>query len=149
MALSYHQPQQGVRYEMATSVLTGEIVWIHGPFPCGTFPDLRIFRLGLKRFLDWGERVSADRGYRGDRTIITPFNPRSDEHQEEMGRARARHEVLNGKVRRFDALEDCWRHDTNKHYFVYASACVITNIEIRNGVFDPFVCTADHDNLDL
>jgi hypothetical protein len=33
----------GVHYEVTISIQSGDIVWIHGPFPCGKFPDLTIF----------------------------------------------------------------------------------------------------------
>ena len=28
-----------VRYEVAVSIQSGDIVWIHGPFPAGGWPD--------------------------------------------------------------------------------------------------------------
>jgi hypothetical protein len=45
----YNKP--GIRYEVATCINTGHIVWIHGPFPCGSHDDRTVFRLGLKNFL--------------------------------------------------------------------------------------------------
>jgi hypothetical protein len=58
----------GLRYEVATCIQTGDIVWINGPFPCGKYPDLTIFRLGLLHMLEDGEMVEADAGYRGEPT---------------------------------------------------------------------------------
>ena len=54
----------GVRYEVALAISTGDIVHINGPFPCGNFPDLKIFRAKLKGMLEDGEMVEANRGYR-------------------------------------------------------------------------------------
>ena len=53
----------GLRYEIGVPIASGEIVWTHGPFPCGSFPDLKIFRMGMKSALTRGERVVADAGY--------------------------------------------------------------------------------------
>lgn len=48
-----------VRYEIAVCIQTGWIVWINGPFPCGT-PDLCIARSGLVIYeLDMGATTMA------------------------------------------------------------------------------------------
>ena len=41
-------------------------MWINGPFPCGQYPDIKIFRQDLKFELEDGEMVEADLGYRGE-----------------------------------------------------------------------------------
>ena len=44
---------------------------MNGPFPCGQYPDLKIFRLGLKNKLEYcKEKVEADDGYRGEEDYI-------------------------------------------------------------------------------
>ena len=58
--------KSGLRYEVAVDILRGFIVWIHGPFPAGAWPDISIFRHALKDHLDTHERVEADDGYRGE-----------------------------------------------------------------------------------
>jgi DDE superfamily endonuclease len=135
----------GVRYELGTCINTGEIVWFHGPFPCGSHPDLKIYRLGLKRLLNIleGERVWGDKGYRGDLSTITRYDAVSREHKKEMGRARARHETVNGRFADFGALKNVWRHDLNKHYLAYCSIAIITQLETTNG-FPPFECFSQH-----
>ena len=52
----------GLRYEVALCVLTGEIVWVHGPFEPGMCNDLMIFQSALMSMLDPGERAEADDG---------------------------------------------------------------------------------------
>jgi hypothetical protein len=52
----------GVRYEVAVCIQTGHIVWIHGPFPAGSWNDLKIFQMKMKALLKPGERVEADGG---------------------------------------------------------------------------------------
>ena len=34
----------GVRYEVALSIQSADIVWVNGPFPAGAWPDINIFR---------------------------------------------------------------------------------------------------------
>ena len=45
----------GVRYEVAECIRSGDLVWINGPFPCGQWPDLKIFREALIYELRDGE----------------------------------------------------------------------------------------------
>ena len=53
----------GVRYEVGVCIRTGWIVWVNGPFPCGTWPDLKIAKERLSHCLDDGEKVIANGGY--------------------------------------------------------------------------------------
>lgn len=55
----------GLRYEAAVCILTGELVWINGPFEPGIWNDVSIFRSCLLSMLEDGERVEADDGYIG------------------------------------------------------------------------------------
>ena len=58
---------------MAICIQTGWIVWTNGPFPCGSFPDSKIFlQEGLKFELGENERVEVDNGYRGDVAFSGP-----------------------------------------------------------------------------
>ena len=50
----------GLRYELGVGIKTGDLVWVHGPFPCGQYNDLTIFKSGLANYLDKNERVEAD-----------------------------------------------------------------------------------------
>jgi hypothetical protein len=60
----------GVCYEIAVCIQTGWIVWINGPFPCGT-PELCIAQSALIFELDNNEKYLADGGYKdGLETIL-------------------------------------------------------------------------------
>ena len=52
--------KSGLRYEVAICFLTGNVVWINGPFPCGRYNDILIFRISLMSHLTDRERVEAD-----------------------------------------------------------------------------------------
>jgi hypothetical protein len=83
----------GLRYELAVCIKTGEIVWLHGPFPAGDRPDVNIFRHALKHYLGENERVEADDGYVGDdpKIVKTPRGIRFMESKEfHSARAEAR-----------------------------------------------------------
>jgi hypothetical protein len=67
----------GLRYEIGVCIQTGDIVWVNGPFKCGPWPDLSIFRINLKNLLLPREQVEADNGYRGDPSCRTPAMARS------------------------------------------------------------------------
>jgi hypothetical protein len=56
----------GLRYEIAVCIRTGKIFFYNGPFECGRWPDLNIFRNKLKGMITVGQKVVADNGYKGD-----------------------------------------------------------------------------------
>ena len=90
----------GVRYEVGLCIMTGHIVWIHGPFPCGKWPDLKIFRNAMKQQLSPGEKVQADLGYRGEPDYIVLPTGVNDIGQ----RVRARHETVNKRFKQWGIL---------------------------------------------
>ena len=50
-----------LRYEVATNIQTGDIVWINGPFLPGIYNDIKNFCLALKQKLEKaGEKTEAD-----------------------------------------------------------------------------------------
>lgn len=82
----------------------------------------------------WG-----DRGYRGDSKIITIYNvPKNS--KPEFARGRARHEVMNGRFKRFHILSDVFRHSVHKHYLVFYSVAIILQLETECGFLIPFEC---------
>lgn len=132
---SHKYKTSGFRYEVGLCIQTGDIVWINGPFPCGAFPDLNIFRRGLKqKLLQAKEMAQADLGYRGEpETIITPNVFDSAAIQKLKDDVRARHEHVNKKFKQFEALKRVFRHDLEKHQAVFEAIAVTTQISIGNG----------------
>lgn len=55
----------GLRCEVGVCVQTGLIVWVNGPHPCGSCPDLRIARELIIHEIDipGGEMTLADGGH--------------------------------------------------------------------------------------
>ena len=95
--------EPGLRYEIALSILGGDICWTNGPFACGEYNDWTIFNTkGLREQLDPKERVEADDGYRaGDPEICkTPYSAFHPEEKRAMRRrVMGRQEAVNKKLR--------------------------------------------------
>lgn len=127
----------GLRYEVALCIKTGFIVWVNGPFECGLWSDIKIFRNSLKTFLDHGERVEADDGYIGDEPEFckTPggFSSRSDKQNQFRMRLRSRHETVNARLKNFGILQQTYRHDVIAHASVFRACAVLVQLSIESG----------------
>lgn len=124
-----------VRYEICVSKKSAEIVWINGPFPAGAFSDLKIFRSKLMMYLNASEKVDADDGYEGEDLYIRLTNtlPKGSPEAMEAGRARSRHETLNGKLKNFNILHQTYRHHVDDHGDVLRACAVVKQLEIKFG----------------
>jgi hypothetical protein len=123
----------GLRYELATAIQTGWLVWTAGPYRCGCFPDRTIARLagGLHDHLDPTERYIADSGYiDGGKFAFTP-NGLNDADQRLQTVLRARHETVNGRLKRFRILRNTFRHDLNLHRGVFLAIANIVQLEME------------------
>lgn len=107
---------------MASS-LRGEIVWIHGPFPAGSFPGLKIFRLALKDSLEEGEMLIADKVYR-DISCVTP-EMITGENKQKAKNLRARHEKNNG------CITSLCRHEISKHSIRFHAVANIVQLKLK------------------
>ena len=127
----------GLRYEIALSLKRGDIVWIHGPFSCGLWPDISIFRFCLKSFLDENERVEVDNGYKGDDPISckTPggISTLIDNRMVERKRIRARHETVNARLKSFGVLNQVYRHALIDLVDVFSAVTVLVQLGIEGG----------------
>ena len=123
----------GVRYEIGVAIQTGYIVWVHGPFPCGEWSDLRILREALIYNLDEDEFLLADGGYYdGNNFTVTPtgLNEFIDLMRSQV---RARHETCNGRFKKWGVLKNCYRHDLAKHGVCFRAIANLTQVAIENG----------------
>jgi hypothetical protein len=119
----------GVRYEVGVGIQTGWIVWVNGPFPCGT-TDLQISRSWLIEELDDGEKFLADGGYNdGGQYSETP-NGLNNDDQRMKAAARARHETVNSRFKEFAILSQRYRHNLMRHGTVFMAVANITQLAI-------------------
>jgi hypothetical protein len=123
----------GLRYEVGVCIQTGDIVWVNGPFKCGRWNDLSIFRNDLKLLLLPREQVEADGGYRGDTKTRTPAMANTWAEYKKKKAARARHETINGRLKNFGILQQTFRHPLNKHRHVFMAVAVLTQLTIDRG----------------
>jgi len=122
----------GVSYEIAVCIKTGDIVWICGPFPAAT-PDITIFRYKLKELLLPFEWVMADRGYRGERKCITPYDAFNYQHKRSMAALRSRHETVNRRFKTFGALKQMFRNSPDMHNIFFRAAAVVIQLGHQAG----------------
>ena len=129
----HHGP--GLRYEVAVSILNGDIVWINGPFLPGLVNDLQIFRdKGLKDMLDENERVEVDDGYSGEdpescKTRSGPVHPAA--FRPIRNTVRARHETVNAHLKNFRILCVPFCSEVEKHWIVFHAVAVIVQLGLK------------------
>ena len=125
----------GVRYEIALSIRTGLIVWINGPFPCGSYPDAIIFERNLLGMLGRFERVEADKGYsKFDPTHAkNPCFAIGEDLKELQNRVRARQETINKRCKQWGVLRQRWRNHLDQHHVVFTAVAIITQLSILAG----------------
>ncbi|KAI2493259.1 hypothetical protein MHU86_21296 [Fragilaria crotonensis] len=130
----------GLRYEMAICIQTGDIVWVNGPYKCGKWPDVKIFKSRLMHLLGDDEMVEADRGYRGHNVKArTPDDCVSRVDRLAKTRARARHETVNRRLKQWGSMQHRWRHVRHKHKIAFAAVAVCTQLAFETGE-RPFQC---------
>jgi hypothetical protein len=122
----------GVRYEVATCILTGDIVWFRGPIPCN-MSDREIFDLFLSHKLIPGEGVEADNGYTGRTQIFTPSAGKTSCARKQKSQVRGRHENVNGLFKVFGAMKKWENPDTARHGVVARSVAVIVQLSFSVG----------------
>ena len=122
----------GLRYEIAICIVTGHIVWVYGAFPCGSHPDLKIFRSGLADILGPTEKVIADGGYKGETSIWAKGHDPVSSRLE--GVIRGRHETVNSRLKNFSVLNVCFRHKLSLHAECFYAVANLVQLAIQNGM---------------
>lgn len=128
--------KSGLRYEICLNIQTADVVWIHGPFPCGKWPDINIFREALMHHLDNGERVEADDGYVGEHPMHIKC-PKGFANGEEtlymQQRVRSRQETINNNLKFWGILREVYTQDMVKHGDVVRAILITKQIAINQG----------------
>jgi DDE superfamily endonuclease len=123
-----------VSYEIAIDLRESRIAWVSGPHKGGE-TDLVIFRKegGLRERIPEGFKIIGDKGYIGEEMVSA--NNRLDARQVKMFKkiARARHEDLNGRLKRFEVLSGRFRHNIVKHKIAFEAVCVLVQYTLENG----------------
>jgi hypothetical protein len=139
-----------LRYEVAISIIHGELVWVNGPYEPGMWNDLMIFRNSLLSELDEGERVEADDGYRGEapRHVKCPKSMGAHAITESMqALVRRRHETVNKRLKQWGILKQVYRGELHTHGLAFRVCAVVTHqLAIENG--EPLF-SVDYDDPDF
>ena len=126
----------GLRYEVGMCILTGKLVWINGPFECGIWPVIKIFRSALMLELEDGERVEADDRYLGKapQHIKCPKSfCNTAETTRMQSRICMRQESVNKRFKQFGILKQViYCHDLSDHGDLFREIAVITEIAIEH-----------------
>lgn len=131
---SHKFAKAGLRYEIGICIRTGDIVWVNGPYPCGAWPDIKIFRHKLKHKLAPGEQVEADNGYRGEpMTVRQKKEYVSRVDRKAKATALNRHECENALVKKWGCLNQNFRHHIKNHGMCFAACATLTQMSIENG----------------
>ena len=126
----------GLRYEVGISIQTSWIVWISGPYPCGSWPDISIFNRVLRNKLLPGEQVEADKGYAGNYPVSLPDNYGTIFEWVTKQQVRSRHEIVNGYFKNFKCLHHTFIHHYLKHKIVFQAVVVLVQLGlVRNPPF--------------
>ena len=121
---------------MAICILTGEIVWVNGPFAPGIYNDLKIFTTTLAFMLDDCERVEADDGYAGAdpefaKAKSMPWHPtRVIDVKNEV---RAHHETVHNRMKFFAILRQVFKNGVKKHQEVVLAVTILVQLQIQMG----------------
>ena len=87
-----------------------------------------------KKLLKTKEKAEADDGYVGEEnTICHPSYARSKEDFIAKAKARKRHETVNGRLKKFKALSELYRHDIGTHSYVFQAVVVLVQLSFNNG----------------
>jgi hypothetical protein len=121
----------GLRYEVGICIQTGWIVWINGPYAPGHWPDLAISRDGLTDALDTDELFLADGTYSDGHGWCDTPTGLNNRDQWMKAVARARHERVNGLLKDFGVLKNCFRHHRAKHGSVFMACANVTQAKLQ------------------
>ena len=128
--------KSALRYEVALCILTGDIVWINGPYEPGLWNDLTIFQNSLQSNLEEQERVEADDGYIGAHPEFAKC-PRGFADPAEtlamQARVRHRQETINLRFKFFGAMKQTWRHEIGRHGIAFRAIAIILQLTINTG----------------
>ena len=113
---SFKHHTAGFNYEVGVHLFESRCIWLSGPHRAGTYNDAKMFKeKGLRARLKLcGKKAIADDGYRGFPNEISTGNALdSPEVKEFKARARQRHEIYNGKLKKFGILSERFRCKNN------------------------------------
>lgn len=130
----------GLKYQIVLSIVEPKCVSYTGPKRC-SIHDTTVWKESGVAEKTGPEKLGiADKGYSGQ-AKLSAKNPRDPKPLRQFkSRALARHETFNGRLKMFGALSQCFKHDVDKHIFVFEAICVTVQYQMDNGspIFDVY-----------
>ena len=125
----YNHP--GLTYEIATAIISDNIVWVKVPFPAGK-SDLKIFKEhGLAVLLeDAHEKAVADATYK--HAFVSQRGTGNHDWKDSKSKFRARQESVNRRIKIFRCMQDRWRHDHEFHGLCMRAIVLLTQISFEH-----------------
>jgi hypothetical protein len=128
----------GYKYEIGISIRNCDIVRLNGPFKAGK-ADCTIFHEnGTKDALCDDECIEVDRGNQGHDKLKTPNIAQSREDRIQKSNVRARHEIVNGWLKKFKIIDDVFRHPLERHSIAFTAVAVVVQLkfELEQRLYD-------------
>jgi hypothetical protein len=124
-----------LKYEIAISLHTNEIVWFAGGIGGSLFHDIRLARLHYVRNISSELLTLGDLAYVGDRHFLTPVKhePRNQKEtlwNSAMHTARLKIERVIARFKSFRCLAEKWRHNIHLHPIAFAVIAELVNIDM-------------------
>lgn len=98
-----------VKCKVGISINTRNVVWVHGPFACETWPDINIFKQKLAAVILDDKEVVTDGAYQHVK-CITPDNVGVSQKSLHP-RILARHKSCNAQLKYFNVVSHTFRHN--------------------------------------
>jgi len=118
-------------------ISTGWIVWLNGPYRCGTWSDEAIAQDGLHMILGEGERYIADGGYKSI-YCLSPMDATTQYETVYMQMCRTRHETINSRFKKFSIISNIFKREAAKHGLYMYSIANIVQLGIMAGEMNPY-----------
>ena len=118
----------GLRYELGVDLFSGLIASVNGPFPCGSWSDLKIFRNGLLKKLLPNEKVAADGGC--NHSAVVKSDKLSKSEARLISIYRAPHESANMRIKRFHVFRSLFRHKTEFRLTCFHAPCQVVQLSL-------------------
>jgi hypothetical protein len=119
---------------VGVEVNSGLLVWCSRTYP-GSKHDLTILQEGgILHHLHQDEILMADKGYRGEPKILTPWDlPNDSLTHRQFNSIRIRVEHTLAQIKKFHVLSNRWRHSLHYHPLVWSACAKITRkMQIQN-----------------
>ena len=104
-------------YDVATNIVTGDIVYWSGGGKSGVVPDITLAKNWIVNLIDEGEKIIPDKGYRDDEYFIYSSDVRGDNSV--IKKITGRHENTNARLKVWGFLRNRFRPDfaTQRRFF--------------------------------